>query len=95
MITLILFSYYIRGVSLLLVLFFVLAILVTILKKVTYSRLKISKVRYYNNQKLETFGRVLIFVGTLIFIFLDGYYMIISWMLYMIAHIILEKPKFD
>jgi hypothetical protein len=77
-----------------LVLLFVL-ILVAISKRVTYSRFKIRKARYYNNQKLETFGRVLIFVGTLIFIFLDGYYMIISWMLYMIAHIILEKPKFD
>ncbi len=95
MITLILFSYSIRKFSLVLVLFFVLAILVAISKKVTYSRFKIRKARYYNNQKLETFGRVLIFVGTLIFIFLDGYYMIISWMLYMIAHIILEKPKFD
>ena len=54
MITLILFSYSIRKFSLVLVLFFVLAILVAISKRVTYSRFKIRKARYYNNQKLET-----------------------------------------
>ncbi len=95
MVTLILFSYYIRGVSLLLILFFVLGILIAILKKVTYSRFKINKARYYKNQKLEIFARILIFVNFLIFIFLDGYYILIAWMFAIIAHIILEKPKFD
>ena len=95
MVTLILFSYYFKGVSLVLVLFFVLAILVAISKRVTYSRFQISKARHYNNQKLEMFARILIFVNFLIFIFLDGYYILIAWIFAIIAHIILEKPKFD
>ena len=95
MITLILFSYSIRGFSLVLVIFFVLEILVTILKKVTYSRFRIREARYYNSQKMERFGRILIFVAFLTVIFLDRNKLLISWVLYMIAHIILEKPKFD
>ena len=95
MITLILFSYSIRGFSLVFVLFFVLEILVMILKRVTYSRLKISKVRYYNSQKMKRFARILIFVAYLTFTLLDKYNILISWMLYMIAYIIIEKPKFD
>lgn len=94
MITLILFSYYFRGFSIVFVLFFVLTILVMILKRVTYSRFKISKVRYYNSKKMVIFGRILIIVAILTFTLLDRYNMLFSWMLYIIAYIILEKPEF-
>lgn len=75
MITLILFSYFIRGFSLVFILFFALTILVMILKKVTYSSFKISKVRYYNSQKMVIFGRILIIVAILTFTLLDRYFM--------------------